>query len=302
MRKVVSSSEVAHLWAHQTQSEARNAHGTIWFRGKTIYSYGEHFPIACFVENGQGEQAVLFTTRTYSVTTAKHMGWVRGAMRHISPVFHVPLESHRWMRDKQSPADYVASYRQRIEEKQNAVARARKESTREWAFHSLTGLVYEANRFADFFSLSDRFEVLEDFDGLRQSLAKVGADKLKAEKARLAEIARESAEKIERWKAGERVDLPYSLERIYLRIEGEELVTSRGARVPVSHAKRVLGIVRAVREKGEGYQRNGHTIHLGHYAVDSIDVEGNIKAGCHRVEWAEIERIAGGLEGIGGKR
>lgn len=300
MRKVVSSSEVAHLWAHQTQSEARNAKGTIWFRGKTIYSYGEHFPIACFVENGQGEQAVLFTTRTYSVTTSQHISSVRFAMQHISPVFHVPLESHRWMRDKQSPADYVASYRQRIEEKQNAVARARKESTREYAFHSLTGLVDEANRFAEFFSLPDRFEVLEDFDGLRQSLAKVDAEKRKAKRERLARVARESAEKVERWKAGERVELPYSLERIYLRIEGDELVTSRGARVPVTHAKRVLGIVRSIREKGEGYQRNGHTIHLGVYPVDSIDVEGNVKAGCHRVEWVEIERIAGELEG--GKR
>lgn len=171
MRKVVRSSEVAHLWAHQTQSEARNAKSTIWFRGKTIYSYGEHFPIACFAENGQGEQAVLFTTRTYSVTIAQHMRWVRAAIRHISPVFHVPLESR--MGDKQSPADYyMASYRERIEEGQNAVARARKESTREWASHSLVGLVYEANRFAQFFSLPDRFEVLQDFDGLRASLAK----------------------------------------------------------------------------------------------------------------------------------
>lgn len=296
MRKVVNSSEVAHLWAHQTQSEARNAGGTLWFRGKTIYSYGEHFPIACFVENGQGEQAVLFTTRTYSLTTAMHMGLVRSAMRHISPVFHVPLESHRWMRDEQSHSDYLASYRERITEKQNAVARARKESTREYAFHSLAGLVDEANRFAEFFSLPDRFEVLQDFDGLRQSLAKVDAEKRKAERERLAAIARESAEKVERWQAGERVELPYNLERVYLRIEGDELVTSRGARVPVSHAKRVLAFIRACKASGTAYQRNGHTIHIGHYAVDSIDVEGNVKAGCHRVEWAEIERIAGELE------
>lgn len=294
MKTVVNTYEVPHLWANQVQSHARNGRNTLWFRDGTIYSYGEHFPIATFVRNEKGEQAVLFTTRSYSITTAQHVSSVRCACNHISPVFHVALASNRW-EGKQDPSEYVADYRTRIDEKQNMVARARKAEKREYLYHSLTSLVDEANHFAAFFSLADRFEVLEDFDNLRASLAEVDKAKRKAERERLAEVRRLAEEKIARWKQGENVQLPYSLDTVYLRIEGEELVTSKGARVPVSHARRGLAIVQACRARGEGYKRNGHTIHLGHYAIDEITAEGNVKAGCHRVEWAEIERIAGEL-------
>jgi len=45
-------------------------------------------------------------------------------------------------------------------------------------------------------------------------------------------------------------------------------------------------------DKGQTYQRNGHTIHLGHFALDSLDTEGNVTAGCHTVQWEEITRVA----------
>ena len=37
---------------------------------------------------------------------------------------------------------------------------------------------------------------------------------------------------------------------------------------------------------------NGHTIHLGHFALDAVDGAGNVRAGCHEVAWEEIERVA----------
>jgi hypothetical protein len=77
-----------------------------------------------------------------------------------------------------------------------------------------------------------------------------------------------------------------------LRIDGDEVLTSRGVRFPVSHAKRALAFVRKVRESGQSYIRNGHTIHLGPYAIDRIEPDGTVKAGCHVVSWQEIERMA----------
>lgn len=64
-KHVFDTNEVPYLWAHQTQSDARNAQGNLYFRGDTIYSYGEHFPIARHVTNSKCKPAVLFTTRTY---------------------------------------------------------------------------------------------------------------------------------------------------------------------------------------------------------------------------------------------
>lgn len=200
MRKVVSRNEVTHLWAHQAQQSARNSNGTLFFEGDTIYSYGYHFPIAKFHRNSNGESAVLFTTRTYSVTTSGHYSLVHRAISHVSTIFHVPLGRNGF-----NPIDAVVSYRERIEESQNAVAKARIERTREYAYASLTSLVEQANRFCEFFGLADRFTVLSDFDSLKSTLSKQAAEKRKAERERLAALATENAEKIQRWINGERV-------------------------------------------------------------------------------------------------
>ena len=79
---------------------------------------------------------------------------------------------------------------------------------------------------------------------------------------------------------------------IRLRIKGDELQTSRGARVPLDHAVKAFRIIKRLHDKGQAYERNGHTIHLGHFALDAIDPQGNVTAGCHQVEWPEIERVA----------
>lgn len=87
-------------------------------------------------------------------------------------------------------------------------------------------------------------------------------------------------------------------EHAYLRVKGDTVETSRGARVPLSHVQRALPVVMALIRNGRTYQRNGHTIHLGHYAIDSIDEQGNLRAGCHLFNKAEIERFAGIVEAL----
>ena len=80
MRHVYLNHEIPHLWAHQSQDEARNSTGSFYFEGPTIYSYGSHFPIARHVTNERGERAVLFTTAHHSVTTSGHCSAVAGAI------------------------------------------------------------------------------------------------------------------------------------------------------------------------------------------------------------------------------
>lgn len=48
----------------------------MFIEGNTIYSYGRHFPIATRV----GTTKVLFTSKGYSVTTARHKGLVKRAL------------------------------------------------------------------------------------------------------------------------------------------------------------------------------------------------------------------------------
>jgi hypothetical protein len=76
--------ETAKAWANGHASSGKSSNGNLWFDerdGRIIYSYGRHFPIAKLVTNAKGQEAVLFTTRRYSVTTnGKHIPAVLQAL------------------------------------------------------------------------------------------------------------------------------------------------------------------------------------------------------------------------------
>jgi hypothetical protein len=289
MKHVVSSSEVPHLWAHQSQDSARNGNDTLYFRGATIYSYGSHFPIASFVETPDQSRVIYFTTETYSVTTARHISMVRHSLPGYLPVFNVPLDQGFYRKE---PAYFAGTYRDRIKEASENVARSRNQNLREYRYETLCELVKEANRYCETFKLSETFMVPTDFDELKKELSRIAAEKRSEEKARQAETLRKNSEAIEQWCKGLRSELPWNIETVYLRIEGDEMVTSKGARVPLSHAVALLETIEHCIETRTPYKRNGHTIRIGFYTVDSIDTDGNLRAGCHSILWSQISRIA----------
>jgi hypothetical protein len=77
-----------------------------------------------------------------------------------------------------------------------------------------------------------------------------------------------------------------------LRVSGDQIESSMGARIPVEHAPRIWALVQACRASGRAYQANGHTEHAGRYAIDSVSAEGELKAGCHTIPYAELELLA----------
>jgi hypothetical protein len=81
-----------------------------------------------------------------------------------------------------------------------------------------------------------------------------------------------------------------------LRLKGDTLETSHGARVPLSHAVKVFQFVKLVRARGVAWHTNGRTIRVGHFTLTSIDTEGNFIAGCHTINWPEIERFARSID------
>ena len=106
-----------------------------------------------------------------------------------------------------------------------------------------------------------------------------------------AEYVHRQATKIERWRAGERVYLNRGAP-VMMRVKGDNIETSMGAEFPVEHGKRAFRLIVAVRGKGEGWQRNGHSVHLGHFQIDRIEANGDVRARCHFVAWSEIARCA----------
>lgn len=74
------------------------------------------------------------------------------------------------------------------------------------------------------------------------------------------------------------------------------LETSHGANVPLVDAIKAFRFVKLIRERGTAWKRNGATLPVGHFQVDAIEPSGSFVAGCHKIGWNEIERIARALD------
>lgn len=296
-RHVFSNDELPHLWAYQTQTSGRNSTGSFYFEDETIYSYGTHFPIARWVENDKEERAVLFTTRTYSPTTSQHVYGVRAAIPKGTKIFSVlnPVTyKEEIVRDFESDILYYL----------DKAAEANKRNRPKWYEEALQKRA-NAIEFCQFFSLpTDELPTIPEEDKVREEVKKrkdaERAEREEREQKRKLAEEKENAERLERFLSGETVyarwGATYPDGTAALRIEGEEVVTSLGARVPISHAKRGLKFVREVVANGKEYVRNGHTLHLGRYPIDKVEADGTLHAGCHVIRFAEIQRIGAELE------
>lgn len=302
VRQVWDTDHIPHLWAHQTQESARNACGNFYFRGDTIYSYGEHFPIARHLKF-RGKACVLFVDHGYSVTTAKHVSLVRRAIPGDLPKFEVS-------RPDREPADNFPAIVRAVESARDDLAKAKNKAQRVNRFLALASAVATANEFSAFFKLGKRFKLPANAEALqaeadqyhqeltarREANEAKRSAKYRAERAERERIALlDSAELVAEWRAG--LPLGHNHWRIgqlptMLRIRGEMVETSRGVEFPIEHAQRAARLLLPLLASGRSYKRNGHTIHLGHYAIDSLDEQGTLTAGCHIIAKDELLAFA----------
>ena len=83
MKHVFKHADLVKVCLRQCQDSGKSAgRGQMYFTGDTIYSYGPHFPIAKIFRAPNGEEVILFTTRTYSMTTTRHIAEVQRAVNH----------------------------------------------------------------------------------------------------------------------------------------------------------------------------------------------------------------------------
>ena len=294
VRQVYPVDMVAHLWAHKAQDSAAIAATAISISTATPSTVTAHTSQLLNTSKQSAGRAVLFTTRDYSVTTSGHMWTVLGACKHLT-VFHVedPTATDR-------KAQFV-EYRQRCVELARKYSRAR--SNKPWILDSLRDVVDEANRFAQFFGLRSRLSMPTDLSAMEAECRAV-------EKRERVRKQREETRRQREWEAQEGGSYGPGLTSgptmaqstvghsavMTCRFGCESRATNcrplRGARVPLDHAIKAFRTIKRLRERGQAYQRNGHTIHLGQFALDAIDALGNVRAGCHNVTWDEIERVA----------
>lgn len=323
-REVYPSNEIPHLWAHglpKGSGRIRNGGANNFYaEGDTIYSYGYHFPIARRVDMGS-EVVYLFTTRTYSVTTSGHIGAVRAAIPHGAEVYRIPPKDaegrNLWdalaRRDSRPIVDY---YRSLIDDAaERAVAPRIRATTRAAIMREIESTVADWRKVRERFGLRCAEDKVSAPSNLEEVRARVAEERAKVKRAEeraakvAAEVARREEEEAARreslavslipaWRAGGSPIIPRGdVERTIgigdvrypvLRIVGEEVETSKGARVPVDEARRFLAILpRLIERMGEESAER-----IGHYSRISATPEG-LRIGCHLIPYAEVRAFVG---------
>lgn len=366
-RQVFPTSEIPHKWAHAAQESGRNPQGNLFFRGASIYSYRESWPLARIYRNRRGA-LVLSNSNTYSMTTAQHQHAVNRAVSHLDSI-SVPCVEWDRGEDRESHAanlDYLAGQAAGLLAK---AQRAMTLSRVEHAERTARGMLEKAEQYAAFFrvrrkvpefpaaaweSARLRAAAIEHPDPVRDAkryrarelrrtrlaaalqgvFSTYSAEMERYNAARQAQCANlpdpaqywrehgefprvpdapQSAPQLSgSWKERRRMlaqlrqagfTLPAQWEpdtRFYketlLRLDGDQIQTSHGARVPVSVAPVVWALVERSRLNGAEYVADrlgiASRVRIGDYPLDRIDADGTLHAGCHRIGHAELARMA----------
>lgn len=306
---------VAHVWAQRSQEEGRSHNGNFSFRGDILYSYST--PIGRFVETPMGHRVVLVNSRRYSVTTSgKHMPALWDALRgegyrvvyqvpNIMPVGKGEHEANRdhLLCEYREAASRVRRMRDYYGTEQTLAETLRAEAAAVTDYEEMFGLPVT--------SLNPEETARETMEARAQREAKANTPEalVRREKARAQREARaerreqleraEAAERVEAWRRGEPVALRWGEGRdeaggALLRVRGNTLETSLGAKVPLADAVRVFKFVKLCRKSPEqmAWKRNGAILPVGHFQVDYVTNTGTFRAGCHLIHWDEIVRAA----------
>ena len=271
-----SNSEVAHLWANQLCQSAKGS--SFYFKDKTIYSYGAHFPIASFVTNDLGQEIILFTRDSYSNTTAKHISYARSACSHKQKLFIPEVEPYGGINHSKCFSLWLKEI-ERI--KTTKLFKARKPLI---YMEQIDAILDEAKLYAKFFGIELPKELInasnplsvEKIEELKRKDKEYREQRKAIQRKREERLQAVNAEKIAKWLNGENVYLSHDIMRYQiLRVKGDRIETSKGVKIPIEIAKRFYHkLIQSAICIGDAI--------LG-YRVDSIKGD-IIKIGCHTFE------------------
>lgn len=297
MKTVFKSNELAHVWAHKTAPRGRTPSNQS-FDGPAYYSYST--VIARIIAH-KGKEAFVVDNARFSSTTSGHQGNVRHAIRNLGKAFFVECGRRGQSLDF-SAAELRDHY---LDEFKTEPESSRYKHVNAERLRAKYAHLQSAIEVCEYFGLAKAkltrtlLDKSKDLDEARK-VCDAWNDKCRdrrefrwqhreeiRERNRQLQAERDK-ENIAKWIAGEKVQPSYNWPT-YLRVEADEMVTSRGARVPIAEAEKAFRF--AVIQRARGWHRNGEQYKIGDYDLDAVNEQG-VVAGCHRVSWAEIERFA----------
>jgi hypothetical protein len=313
MKHCFSSKEIAHIWVHKKADYGKVSGGNEHFEGDRYYSYH-----TCIAERRtfKGVGDIHFVSRDcYSNQTAKDLGALRRALvgcdvigtcgvpRGYSQILPSPdataQTKKKWVREE------IERQLKRAAKESLSASRAR--TRKAWHLEASMAHVKTAERLAELFKV--KVKIPKDLTGLVEELKEAQAKEAAAEKLRREKYEESCKEQREKWLAGDpNVCYPSSYRfsdefgtrlRVVERKDwgdggqtgtSEKVIqTSLGIKIDYREAQAALKWLLSHREKG--WRTNGEQFKIAGYNVSSVSETG-VVAGCHRVTWGEIERIA----------
>lgn len=286
-RVFASNSELVHVWANHPERNGRA--GNMSFGGGVLWSYNT--AIGQHVTNEKGEKAVILNLTSYSNSTSKQQGKAAYAVNHLKRIYihHIGYNTQNLKFNLIGDRErLIESYEREAAEYLAKAERARTKGDyyRGAAYAHLN----ELREYFAFFGID--YAPPANMDALKQAAIDRDNEAKRIAAEMKAQREREQAERLEKWRNGENV---YSyFEVTALRLKGENIETSRGANIPIEHALKVWPLLKRLHDNGGTYTRTEHSIHLGHYTLDSFDGD-ILRVGCHSIPFAEVQNIAAQL-------
>lgn len=308
---------ICHAWAHQTTSDMHK--NSMFFSGRTIYSYGNHFPIATILKDD--DHTVLFTTRDYSPATSAHKWKARSAVSHKNIIYcpHVPDSSSgtfsKWNHDKN-----IEAWTEEVKYKMDELAKARQQRTKDRLIGELDAIQEQAKVYIEYFKLKllkaqKEKLFMKDVEGYKESLKRADIAAKRKATALLNKGKKLHPEWLKQWRIFNESeflrDLSYDLRnaiqsvefkdgnynKVRLRIRLDDagdtftavIHTSKGIKIPANIAKRYYDKYLAVVAKGGCSNTCGYK--MLDYEVTEMNAD-HLLVGCHDISRSEIDYVA----------
>lgn len=285
MKRVFSSHyQVLHLWANQSQSDARCKN--VFYEGDTVYSYGTHYVLGKLAQVN-GQTVALINSEKYSVTTAKHQRDAWDAVAHLPRIRSSSPDNQNV--NQEILLSLTKTQEELIDALMSVFSRRSFWSTR---INDVTPWVIQNelsdyNRMCDVLKLKNmRIDIPTEFKKLMQEHAKLSMRR-KTDPEYLAKKLRKAEAEITAWRYGGA--LTTRVRELFpqlIRVRDDQVETSRGALVPLEEAKKLWKkIVFGNVKKGEK---------IGSFSLDTANNQ-FIKVGCHTISFKEAQQVLGAI-------
>lgn len=281
MKTVYSSnSELIHVWANNADFDVYKRANSVSCHYDKLFSYN-----TCIAQIHN--DTVIFNSHSYSNSTSKHQGLARGAIHGMKAI---SLDFPRYNLNSLilGQNDFNEVLKEPNEEKaaQWLIKASRSKKYAQLYLSMANNILLSLAEYAQFLGLEYYCHNLEELQA--QALINDKARK-EQEKARKAARIIEQAEALEKWRNGENVQNHFEITA--LRVKGDEVQTTKGAKIPLSDAISAWPLLNRLANSSLSLSTINHKIRLGYYTVTKID-KNELIVGCHNIPMTEVKSIA----------